>query len=159
MKYKYGSLVIMLHWGMLLLIIAVYTSIELRKLYPKDSGIRGEMEDFHFVLGICVLVLVFVRLIVRMIDVPAPKIVPAPNRWMQFMSSAMHIVLYMFMIALPIAGLIGANKNFARSITEIHEFGANLGLALIGMHVATALFHHYVLRDNTLRRILPMINS
>jgi cytochrome b561 len=30
-----------------------------------------------------------------------------------------------------------------------------VGYALIGAHAAAALFHHYVVRDNTLRRMLP----
>lgn len=38
---------------------------------------------------------------------------------------------------------------------EIHEAGGTVGYVLVGLHAAAALFHHYVMRDNTLRRMLP----
>jgi superoxide oxidase len=176
MKPKYGSLIITLHWGMLLVIAAVYVSIELRELYPKGSDIREGMKAFHFMLGMSVLAFVFIRLAVRMFGASAPKIEPIPAAGLQLMSSAMHIALYVFMIALPLAGwallsaagkpipfglpaLMGANEGLAHTIKEVHEIGANVGLALIGLHAAAALFHHYVVRDNTLRRILPMAKA
>jgi cytochrome b561 len=36
---------------------------------------------------------------------------------------------------------------------EVHELGGNLGYVLIGGHAAVALFHHYWIKDNTLRRM------
>jgi cytochrome b561 len=41
------------------------------------------------------------------------------------------------------------------SLKELHEIIANAGYYLIGLHAAAALFHHYVVRDNTLERMLP----
>jgi superoxide oxidase len=173
MKTKYGSTIITLHWGMLLIIAAVFASIELRELYPKGSAIREGMKAFHFMLGMSVLVLVAIRLAIRLFSAPAPKIEPEPAAWTQLAASVTHIGLYVFMIALPLVGwallsaagkpipfglppLLTANEGLAHTIKEVHEIGANIGLALIGLHAAAALFHHYVLRDNTLRRILPM---
>ncbi|HEY8327046.1 MAG TPA: cytochrome b/b6 domain-containing protein, partial [Rhodanobacter sp.] len=40
-------------------------------------------------------------------------------------------------------------------IKPIHELGATLGYLLVGLHAAAALFHHYIQRDDTLRRMLP----
>jgi cytochrome b561 len=51
--------------------------------------------------------------------------------------------------------LIGESKNVAEFIKEIHETGGTVGYFLIGFHAAAALFHHYVLHDGTLRRMLP----
>jgi len=50
---------------------------------------------------------------------------------------------------------VGENKALADLFKEIHETGATVGYFLIGLHAAAALFHHYVVRDNTLRRMLP----
>ena len=38
---------------------------------------------------------------------------------------------------------------------EIHEWLGVAGYWLIGLHAAAAVLHHYVLRDDTLRRMLP----
>ena len=79
------------------------------------------------------------------------------------------------MIAMPIAGwmilsgegkpipffglelpaLIEPNKALAKNIEEVHETVGELGYVLIGVHAVAALFHHYFLQDNTLRRMLP----
>ena len=42
-----------------------------------------------------------------------------------------------------------------RLIHGWHELAANAILIVAGLHAAAALFHHYILRDATLRRMLP----
>jgi cytochrome b561 len=41
------------------------------------------------------------------------------------------------------------------NLEEIHETIGTIGYYLVGLHAAAALFHHYFMRDDTLRRILP----
>lgn len=172
MKTKYGSPLIILHWGMLLLIIAVFVSIELRELYPKGTPTREGMKALHFMLGMSVLFLGVLRLVVRFSSGPVPKIEPDPASWMKLSASLTHIALYAVMIVLPISGwvvlsaagksipfglpaLMSANEGLAHTIEEAHEIGGQIALIVILLHSAAALFHHYVLRDNTLRRMLP----
>jgi cytochrome b561 len=54
---------------------------------------------------------------------------------------------------LELPALLAPNKELGHQIKEVHELGGNLGYALIGGHAAAALFHHYVMRDNTLVRM------
>ena len=56
---------------------------------------------------------------------------------------------------LQLPALISENKDLAKLIREFHETLGKVGYFLIGLHAVAALFHHYVLRDNTLRRMLP----
>jgi cytochrome b561 len=58
---------------------------------------------------------------------------------------------------LELPPLIGENKELAKTIKEVHETGGTVGYYLIGLHTAAALFHHYLVRDNTLRRMLPLL--
>jgi cytochrome b561 len=51
--------------------------------------------------------------------------------------------------------LLAPNRSLAKVLEDVHETVASVGYALIGLHAAAALFHHYVVRDNTLRRMLP----
>ena len=47
------------------------------------------------------------------------------------------------------------DRAFSRSLQEAHEFLANTLLVLAVLHTGAALFHHWVLRDRTLLRMLP----
>lgn len=171
---RYGSLSMGLHWLMLLLFIAVYASINLRELFPKGSDPREALKALHFMLGLCVLGLVSLRVYARL-SAPTPSITPALTSMQHFAAQAMHIALYALMIAMPLLGwlqlsaagkiipffglelpaLIGANKDLASSLKEIHETIGTAGYYLIGGHAAAALYHHYIKKDNTLIRMLP----
>jgi cytochrome b561 len=163
-----------LHWLMLALLAAVYASMELRGLFPKGSDPREALKSLHFMLGLSVLVLVLVRLVARATG-PTPRIEPQPPRWQQLLATLMHVALYGLMVGLPLLGwlllsakgkpipffglelpaLIGQDKGVARQLEELHEAIATAGYFLIGLHAAAALFHHHVVRDNTLARMLP----
>jgi cytochrome b561 len=171
---RFGSLLISLHWLMLLLIVAVYASIELRELYPRGSELREALKTWHFMLGLGVFVLVWVRLLARFLG-PAPAIVPRPPRWQMLVAHLTEFAIYVFMIVMPLLGwlilsgesqsvpffglqlpaLIGEDKAFAKQLEEVHETIGNVGYFLIGIHAAAALAHHYIHRDNTLARMLP----
>lgn len=172
---RFGFPSIGLHWLMLLLLVAVYAAMELRGIFPKGSDAREAMKTWHYMLGLSVFVLVWVRLAARLVH-PTPAIVPAPPQWQVYLARAVHVALYLLMIAMPLIGwmllsaegkpipffglqlpaLVGENKPLAGQLEEIHEFIGTAGYFLIGLHTVAALFHHYVVRDNTLRRMLPI---
>jgi cytochrome b561 len=56
---------------------------------------------------------------------------------------------------LDLPALISENKDLARTLKELHETCGTIGYFLIGLHAVAALFHHYIVRDNTLLRMLP----
>ena len=172
---RYGPLSIGLHWLMLLLIAAVYACIELRTFYPKGSDLRETLKTWHFMLGLTVFVLALVRVAVRFVSGPAPHIEPPAAGWQALTAKIVHLALYALMLALPLAGwvmlsasgkpipffglqlpaLIAENKELGRSIKDIHETAGTVGYFLIGLHAVAALYHHYFLRDSTLRSMLP----
>jgi len=171
---RYGSLSIWFHWSMLLLLAAVYACIELHELFPKGSYLRDALKTWHYMLGLCVFLLVWARLIVHLASL-TPRIVPDPPSWQQRSAKLVHAALYALMIAMPLLGwlvlsakgkpipffglqlpaLIGESKALGKLLEEIHEFAGTSGYFLVGLHAAAALFHHYLMRDNTLRRMLP----
>ena len=173
-KNRYGSVSIALHWLMFLLIVAVYACMELREIFPKGSDPRAAMKTWHFMLGLSVFVLVWLRLALRLLQAK-PVIEPRPIAWQRYLATLMHWAFYAFMIGMPIAGwmilsaegkpipfyglelpaLIAENKDTAEWIEDIHTTVGTAGYFLVALHASAALFHHYVLRDNTLTRILP----
>ncbi|MEO5691905.1 MAG: cytochrome b [Usitatibacter sp.] len=171
---RYDRATIALHWLMLLVIAAAYACIELSGIFPKGSAPRDNLKTWHFMLGLSVLLLVAVRVVLRLAGT-TPPIQPAPPRWQVVLSRLMLVALYVLMIGMPLLGwltlsaqgktipyfffdlppLLAKSKSVAGWAKEIHETGGTIGYFLIAMHAAAALFHHYVVRDNTLRRMLP----
>jgi cytochrome b561 len=100
---------------------------------------------------------------------------PQVPRWQRQLAGLMHALLYVFLVVMPVLGwltlsasgkvipffglelppLIAPDKAFASSVKEIHETIGTIGYYLIGLHAAAALYHHYFVRDDTLRRMLP----
>lgn len=172
---RYGSLQILLHWLVVIMMIAVYVGMEFRGDFPKE--IRPILvRILHYSLGISILFLVVVRIAVRMAGT-APHIRPEPPRWQEMMGNGMHLALYGFMIAMPLIAWLSYSlrgkpvwffglelpmlvaKDVAMSkqlrLMYWHRHLAEWGYWLFGLHVAAALFHHYVVKDNTLLRMLP----
>lgn len=170
---RYGLLSISMHWLMLVLIVAVYACIELRENFPKGSDIRAAFKTWHYMLGLSVFCLIWLRMLFRVVA-PHPIIEPPLPSWQANLSKLMYAALYLFMIAMPLLGwlalsaendpipffgmqwpaLINPDKQLAGTLEEIHEAVGNIGYFLIGIHAAAALYHHYVRRDNTLRRMI-----
>ena len=74
-EQRYGTLNIGLHWLTLWAMIAVYALIEFRDIFPKGDPGRDLMKEWHFMLGLLIFALVFVRLALRWMS-PTPRIVP-----------------------------------------------------------------------------------
>jgi cytochrome b561 len=96
---------------------------------------------------------------------------------------AAHVFLYVLMIGLPLVGWIMVsvspfnlptvlygvvpwphipglaqigNKPYWEGIAKlVHAYGAYVLIALVLVHAGAALRHHFVLRDDVLRRMLP----
>src|SRR5512144_1329239 len=100
---RYGSMSIAMHWGMAMLLLAVYASIELRELFPKGSDPREALKTWHYMLGLSVFVLVWLRVVLNL-SAPTPRIVPDQAPWQKLAARWMHVALYVLMIGMPLAG-------------------------------------------------------
>jgi superoxide oxidase len=172
-KKRYGWLSMALHWLMLVLLIAVYTFILFTDNFPKGSDTQVQLKTWHFMLGLTVFVLVWVRLIAKLIS-PTPLIEPPIARWHDITAKAVQALLYVLMIAIPPLGwltlsaagkpipfygwqlpsLIAENKDLAETIKGIHEAGATAIYFLVGIHAIAALYHRYLVSGNTMRSML-----
>jgi cytochrome b561 len=171
---RYHGASITLHWLMLVLLAAVYCLMEFRDIYPRGSEPRELMKTWHYMLGLSVFALVIVRLGLRAI-LKAPPVSPAPPAWQTGLSHAVHAALYLLMIGMPLGGwlllsaegatipffgvelppLVAPSETLAETIEEIHETGSKIGYGLIAIHTIAGLVHHYIFRDDTLRRMSP----
>ena len=161
------------HWTTLGLVVALYTLV----MVP---GIVDGSRALHKSLGMLLLAVVICRLGWRLLH-PKPGHA-RQGKWTaeQIVARLVHAAFYGLLIAVPLLGwayLGYAGKElevFGVNIPPVSDFGdpdiaevllllkAILAwgmLALIGLHAAAALFHHYVRRDDVLRSMLPSLPS
>ncbi len=146
------------------------------------TGLLGEtLEELHvptpshLATGICILLLSLVRLGWRL-TWRAPAYRPALSPWMRTVSRITHRAFYVLMIAMPLTGwmFVSASKYpismyglflwpklpltkampIVGAATEAHEIMGYGFAALAALHIGAALYHHVVLKDQTLRRML-----
>ncbi|MDO9472165.1 MAG: cytochrome b [Caulobacter sp.] len=173
--FTYARASVVLHWLMLLLMAAVYACIELRVLFERGSDLREGIKAWHFSLGLCMLALVIARIVIR-VRAPQP---PRPSGALAWLGAAMHVTLYALLLAMPVMGwvalsaagdqiplfglqmppLVAPNEALGERVEGLHERIGAIGYWLIGLHAAAALMHHYVLRDGTLRRMIPALGG
>jgi superoxide oxidase len=171
---RFAAPMIALHWITVALLVAVYTCIELRELFPRGSEPRELLKVLHYSLGLSVLALTVLRLMARA-ALPTPPVRPPLARWQQHLSAATHTALYLLMLTLPALGwlmlnadgktaqlfsielpvLLAPDEPLAEILEEVHETLGSAGYFIIALHAAAALAHHYWWRDNTLVRMLP----
>lgn len=165
---RYASLSIVIHWLTAVLIVAAYITGE------GGPNVRTDPPQLHFLIGLSVLLLFVPRVLSRWIG-GVPSLQPEPGPMLQLAARMGHAVLYLFLIALPLTGWYAASQLGVQIdflglqlpalaapvdgrpglIAEMHETGGSLILILAGLHAVMALWHHYILRDGTLRLMNP----
>lgn len=172
---RYPRWVRRLHWLVFALVAGALALIYLHGIAPKGSGLRANLKWAHMQFGAAALLVVLPRILVRLRSGKAPPITPAVPRWELAIGRFVHVVLYALLVATPVLGianrmwnpadwnLVGIpmphvahpDRAFAHAIQELHETLGNALMYLAGFHATVALFHHFVLRNDNLRRLLP----
>lgn len=168
---RYDSLSVFFHWAVFLLVAVAYAAMELKGLAGKGTPARALAMTVHEWAGVLVFALTVPRVLWRMVrGAPPPE--PGP-RLMRLAAGAMQWVLYLYTFLQPLLGLVALNAGghllelpglavppivapdpqVKDGIKAIHETIGTAFYLVIGLHAMAALFHHYMLGDNTLRRM------
>ena len=173
----YGSISRLLHW---LIFLLVATTIPLGYLMGgiSDKVVRGEYINIHKLIGVLILILMCLRVFWALYNLK-PSLPFQTPKWQRISERCMHFLLYLGLIIMPVSGLVGAvaggrpphignmnielpiglNKSVAEfAFKNIHEPLAIILIVLISIHILAALFHHFVKRDDVLRRMLTANN-
>lgn len=163
---------IFLHWLVFLLFVTAITGIEYRDLLPSGDPLRRTLRAIHMMTGQLIFLFSVLRLALRFRFRRPPATDVA--RWMAWSARAMHVVLYFVMFAQPLSGvlymqagdrdvvffgwvlprLIDGNKELYFAIKEMHQFIGHTFYVLALLHALAALWHHFVLKDDSLRSML-----
>lgn len=172
-EQRWGTLAKTFHWLMALGIIAAGTLGLV--MTDMDRGMtKISVFAIHKSIGLTILALFLLRLLWRFLD-RRPIDEPMP-RVQRIAAHAVHGVLYLFMMAMPLSGwlynsakgyplqwfkqfnlpaLVGKDESLADFAIAAHEWMFWILVAVFVAHVGGALMHHLFERDNTLLRMLP----
>jgi cytochrome b561 len=171
----YGAVPMSLHWLTAGLVVVAWLLGTFDDALPKGAA-RAYGLFAHMSAGLAVLIVLAVRLLWRTFD-PPPQFEPsALGTWMDRAAHFAQYALYALMIAAVVSGVVlqfargdslplfglseiaspwAADRPFSRNVKEVHELLTNGLVIFAGLHATASLFHHWILRDRTLLRMLP----
>lgn len=172
---SYGSVAKFLHWFIALLIISLLICGYFLDSLP--SIYKGLIYNIHKLIGILILFLMALRLGWTLLNAQ-PMLPVAIPKWQQRASRTVHYGLYIAAIGMPLAGWVGScaagryphigqvqfilpinqNPNVVRAAFDLHSYFAIALMVLIGLHILAAFYHHFIKRDQILRRMLPQVS-
>ena len=165
----YGSVAIAIHWVSALLIITVL-GLGFRAGQTIDPVAKASLLQIHIPLAILVFILTLFRIVWwwRFDQKPAP----AGNdpRWQQMSAKAIHVAFYVIILGMAASGIgmmvlsgagpiifggaQGVLPDFHSYLPRTpHGLGARLMSILLILHAGAALYHHFIRRDITLKRM------
>jgi cytochrome b561 len=168
---RHAPTTIALHWLTAALVAALWLIGKTIDFAPRGP-LRIDYRSLHMTLGVMLFVVLVIRLAWRATE--GGMLPPMHRGLLQATARAMHWLLYALMlltVGLGIANvlvrgdpifnlvhvpqLVPGDRALMHRVGGRHALAANAVLIVAGLHSAAALFHHFVLRDATLRRMLP----
>ncbi len=173
-RERWGLVSQLLHW-LVACLIFVQLGLGLAAVGWRLSPTKLSLFVWHKSVGMLVLMLVLVRLGWRLINT-VPALPPGTPPWERLAAHTSHALLYALMLALPVTGWIinsaaniplklfwlvplpditAPDKGLQEAATNAHISLFIALTALLCVHAGAALHHHYVKRNDVLRRMLP----
>jgi cytochrome b561 len=172
MSVRYTRTALSLHWLIAGLIACGFTlGTIMTDLAVSPQKLR--LYNYHKWIGITVLGLAFIRGAWRLFHQP-PAMVAMPA-WQSRIAKSTHVLLYVLMFVVPLTGwmmssakgypvvylklwqlpdLVPKNKALGETLEDVHAVLAWSMAAVVSLHLAGALKHHFIDRDDTLRHML-----
>jgi cytochrome b561 len=169
----YGALAKFLHWSIVILIIVQYFLAESADELP-DGIEKLQILSRHKSIGMLVLLLAVARILWKL----ANKGLPAPvgTGSLKKAAAAGHGLLYLLILLQPISGwamssaanypvtffgwfqfpaILAQNHALHETLQDVHEaLFYTLVVVAVG-HALAAVYHHFFLKDDVLRRMSP----
>jgi cytochrome b561 len=173
-RVRYDPPAMALHWATLLLVVTLWLLAQAWGFLPRGSAPRHVLMALHVSLGLTLILVLATRIGWRL--GPSRRLPPADTGWTEVAARGVHYLLYGLLVCMVITGLfngwlhddlmtffwlftipapVAKDKALAGTVNEIHNLLAYAILGLAALHALAALFHHYVLRDDVLLRMLP----
>lgn len=176
-RERYSGLTLTLHWVTVLLVVTQLAILWISADLPGPD--RGLWMTGHRSIGLVILFLALAGLGVRLFH-PAIALPAAMPAWEKLVARVTHGLFYVLLIALPLGGWVAStangrpirffwsfpwpdlpfvplDKGLGKAVMSLHEIGGKVLIGLILLHVAGALKHYLLDKDNVLQRMIPFL--
>lgn len=171
---SYGSIAKFFHWLIALLVI-VLLPVGYFMGDIGDKSLKLQAFNLHKLFGLTVLALITLRLLWRWAN-PVPSLPLEMASWERLLEKTVKAFFYIALFVMPLSGwifstaaghpphlghytlaapFIPLSKTLADQIFNIHATFAVIIIGLLCLHIAGAFKHHFINKDNVLRRMLP----
>ncbi len=172
---RYGVIAMLFHWLMALAIFGLFgLGLYMVELSYYDAWYRGSLE-LHKAIGILVVTALVLRVFWRYYSAP-PADVKTNSAVINKAAKSAHALLYVVLTSLLISGYLISTADGrtidvfglfeVMALPAMHEQQEDIAglihwglawtlIAFVGLHIAAALKHHFIDKDETLKRILP----
>jgi cytochrome b561/polyisoprenoid-binding protein YceI len=177
---SYGSVAKTLHWLTALLILTAIPLGVVANNLPYDTSAqlatKGWLFSLHKTVGIAAFAVAVFRILWAAVQ-PKPALLHPDRRLESWAAETVHWMLYASLVIVPLSGwlhhaatqgfapilwpfgqslpLVPVNDDVAHFFAAWHWLFTKVLIAALILHIAGALKHHLVDRDDTLRRMLP----
>ena len=170
---NYDTIAVALHWLTALLVIVQFVSAITWDYFSHATS--ETMQSVHVSLGVLLTAVILARIAWRLM--PGHQMSSLEVGWVRHASKGVHYLLYALLVIQaglgfgfrwaqghPVSffGLFGIPGPFGelarperRQLHELHEWGGWAIVIIALLHALAALYHHYVLKDRVLKRMLP----
>lgn len=174
-EHSWGCVAKSLHWALAILILGQLLLGQIAE-EARLSPLKLDLFVWHKSIGVTIFLLVVLRLAWRSVN--SPPVTPADiAAWEKRLAHAGHGLLYVLMLAVPLSGwwvsdtsripfrlywavpvpdLMRPDADLSEFAADVHGVLTTLLLILVGLHILAALRHHFLLRNDTLLRMLPI---
>ena len=173
-KARWGALAQLLHWAIVALVITQFTLGTMADSLPLGMHKLAVLAR-HKSVGITIFMLAVVRLLWRWSN-PTPVLPPTLKPYEQQLARFTHAALYALLLLMPLTGwimssarsfpvswfglfqlpdLVAPNRTLYDAMLQTHAALAWALAAIATLHLLAALKHHFILKDDVLRRMLP----
>ncbi|MGH1478247.1 MAG: YceI family protein [Geminicoccales bacterium] len=173
-EHRYGGIAQLLHWLIAIMIFVMFAL----GWYMTDLETGAEkfaLYQIHKGIGVTILAVAVLRLLWRLTH-PAPPLPVTMKGWERLAASGTHWVLYALIFLQPLIGilqsnaanfpivlwgsiqlpaLIGQDQAMEERLVGLHHLFAKAMALLILAHIGAAFRHHFMLKDDILKRMLP----
>lgn len=173
--HHYDRITRLFHWLTAAVVIFLFASAHIWAFLAKGTDLRKGLQSVHISLGIAFAVLIVARIVWRVFGGNRPKHDTHPAAHLA--ATLGHGVLYLLLLAqislgflfrwaqgepfmffglFPIPAPFAIDHGLRSTFGGLHDNVAWAIIFLAGVHAAAALWHHYIIGDSTLKRMLPM---
>jgi cytochrome b561 len=170
---RYDRVSIALHWLVAALVVGLWIIAQVWDFFPKHSTGRLALQSLHVSFGLVLAFTLIVRIVWR--ASLGKRLPPANSGLLGLAARTMHLGLYLLLGVQVLLGLftrwlstealsffwlfsipspVMPNKGLGESLLEFHDTIGTTIVILAAFHAAAGLFHHFILRDGVLERML-----